>query len=44
MLAFSVAAAAAEPGLDVTTDLYCEPESATAAPDGSLILAVSASL
>src|SRR5258708_8728747 len=38
MLAFSVAAAAAQPGLVVTTDPHSEPESVTVAPDGSLIL------
>jgi hypothetical protein len=38
MLAFSVAAAAAEPGLVVSTDPHSEPESVTVAPDGSLIL------
>jgi hypothetical protein len=38
MLAFSVAAAAAEPALVVTTDPHSEPESVTVAPDGSLIL------
>jgi hypothetical protein len=38
MLAFSVAAAAAEPERVVTTDPHSEPESVTAAPDGSLIL------
>jgi hypothetical protein len=38
MLAFSVAAAAAEPGLVVTTDPHSEPESVTLAPDGSLIM------
>jgi hypothetical protein len=34
MPAFSVAAAAAEPGLVVTTDPHAEPESVTVVPDG----------
>jgi hypothetical protein len=38
MLAFSVAAVAAEPALVATTDPRSEPESVTVAPDGSLIL------
>jgi hypothetical protein len=42
MLAFS--AAAAEPGLVVTTDPQPEPESVTVAPDGSLILGSASSL
>jgi hypothetical protein len=40
MLAFSVAAAAAEPGVVVTT----EPESVTVAPNGSLTLGSASSL
>jgi hypothetical protein len=38
LLAFSVAATAAEPERVVTTDPHSQPESLTVAPDGSLIL------
>jgi hypothetical protein len=38
LLAFSVAAAAAEPERVVTTPPHSQPESLTVAPDGSLIL------
>jgi hypothetical protein len=44
VLAFSVAASAAEPGRVLTTDPHSEPESVTVAPDGSLILCSAASL
>jgi hypothetical protein len=44
VLASSVAASAADPGLVVTTDPHSEPESVTVALDGSLILGNAASL